>query len=155
MDGFGWNHEWDMSTLLVNNVANGGSGSTKWVVVLDQNCGPYLPSMSFHWGRPLVSIPDWATSMRDIQFDQDFWSIAHLGRFVRPGAVMIERKISEGGSTSQTVAFKDADAGTVTLIAVNTDHANPLDLEITYLGNVIQYVVPAWGTAVLRWPLSS
>lgn len=153
MDGFGWNHEWDMTYLFLNNNLNWGSAGIKWIMVLDEHCGPTLPGVSFQWGRPLVSVPSWASSMSDIKFNQDFWTVAHMARFVRPGAQRIETTLTSGSGNSLIGAFKDESAGSVTFMAVNKNHGSSMDLEITYGGNVLRYSVPAWGTAVLVWNL--
>jgi len=152
MDGFGWNHQWDMDNLFLGNAVHWGSGGIKWVMALDETCGPVLPTMSFLWGRPLVSIPRHASSISDIKFNQDFWTVAHMGRFVRPGAERAQATTTAGGSNSIIGAFRDESAGTVTLMAVNKDHSNPLRLEISYENLKITRTVPAWGTAVLVWP---
>lgn len=154
MESFGWNHEWDMNQLFLNNILHGGSASVKWIMTLDQNCGPYLPSMHFHWGRPLVSIPDSATKIGDMKFNQDFWTVSHMGRFVRPGSQLVETTVTAGGGASLIGAFRDTAAAQVVLLAVNKDHSNALNLEIDYNGQTLTYSVPKWGTAVLRWDLA-
>merc|ERR1712070_725006 len=132
-----------------------GSG-TKWISALDENCGPTLEgdgleaSSGGGWhGRPLVAIPSWASSMGDIHFNQDFWTVAHMARFVRPGS---RRVTTSGERQGQFVeAFKDEADNSVTLLALNTDHGSAMQLSISYNGQQLDYTVPAWATAVIQW----
>lgn len=150
MDGFGWNHEWDMKRLFLGNTAHWGQSATKWISVLDENCGPTLMDDFGGWhGRPLIAIPSWASSIDDIQFNQDFWTVAHMARFVHPGSHRVTTSGDRQGSIVE--AFKDEADNTVTLLALNTDHGSDMQLSISYNGKQVEYIVPAWGTAVLQW----
>lgn len=84
MESFGWNHEWDMSNILLGAASHWSSSGVKWIIALDENCGPTLPDVSFTNGRPLVSIPSWATSAGDIHYNQDYYSIKHMSQFLTP-----------------------------------------------------------------------
>jgi len=87
MEGFGWNHEWDMSNILLGAAAHWSSSGVKWILALDEHCGPTLPKVTFTNGRPLVAIPSWANSEQDIQYNQDYYSIKHMSKFLlSPGA---------------------------------------------------------------------
>jgi glucosylceramidase len=156
MDRFGWNHEWDMTLLFLGNAAHWGQSSLKWMTVLDEHCGPSLggPNPEGMWhGRPLVAVPSNAETLKDIKFNQDYWSLSHMSRFVRPGA---QRLLTTGQRQGSLIeAFRDETAGTVTLMAMNTDHAKSLDLTATYGECRLQTRVPEWGTAVLVWPEGS
>jgi len=153
-DGFGYNHEWDMNNLFLNNNLNWGAAGIKWNMVLDESCGPVLSGVDYRWGRPLVSIPSWASNINQIKFNQDFWTVAHMARFVRPGAKRVKVVETTPGVSSLIGAFKDDAAGTVTLMVLNKDHGDAMDLEVTYADQVLTYSVPAWGTAVFSWPSS-
>jgi len=156
LTSFGWNHEWDMSNLFLNNALNWGAGGTKWNIALDERCGPVLPSVDYRWGRPLVSVPSWASSPSDVKFNQDFWTVAHMGRrFVPPGARRVGTTLAEGGNNLLIGAFQDTAANAITLMVVNRNHGSSTDLEITHGGRVLKYSVPAWGTAVFKWSASS
>jgi glucosylceramidase len=43
MTGFGYNHEWDMSNLYLGAAGHWASSGVKWIIALDENCGPTLP----------------------------------------------------------------------------------------------------------------
>jgi glucosylceramidase len=156
MDSFGWNHEWDMTLLFLGNAAHWGQSSLKWMAVLDENCGPTLrgPAPYGKWhGRPLVAVPSHAENLADVKFNQDYWSRSHMSRFVQPGAQRLLTLGQRRGSIIE--AFRDEAAGTVTLMAINKDHAKSLELNATYGECRLRYTLPEWGTAVLVWPEQS
>jgi len=156
MDSFGWNHEWDMKRLFLGNTAHWGQSGTKWISALDETCGPTLEGEGLEvssgggWhGRPLVAIPSWASSMDDIHFNQDFWTVAHMARFVHPGS---HRVTTSGDRQGQVVeAFVDEAENSITLLALNTDHSSDMQLGISYNGHHLDYTVPAWATAIIQW----
>lgn len=152
MESFGWHHEWDMRNILLGATSHWAQSSMKWPMVLDENCGPVLPQTPFRWGRPLVSIPSYAKGIDDVHFNQDFWTLAHMARFVRPGAQRVNITVSGASKRNAIVeAFKDDAAGTMTLIAVNLDHGESLPLVVSSTNVRSQHVVPKWGTAILVW----
>lgn len=155
MHHFGHHNAWDLQNVLLGAISHHARGATKWNVVLDENCGPYLPEpMDYHWGRPLVSIPSTATALADIHFNQDFWTLAAMSRFVRPGAHVVSSR-SFNLSNSLAVAFKDNSTETMTVIAFNAARHKSLVLEVR-LGNCkLQYTLPAWATAVFVWSHTS
>lgn len=150
MDSFGWNHQWDMENVFLAAVLHHASAGIKWIMVLDEHCGPTLPGVHYQWGRPLVSIPGSAKKLSDIKFNQDFWTVAHMARFVRPGAKLVEAKVE--GSNVIIGTFRDDTAGTITVIALNKDHSNDFKLQVDFEGKSLTYKVPAFSTAVLSWP---
>jgi glucosylceramidase len=154
MQGFGWNHDWDMTNTLLGSVSYGSQSGMKWIMVLDEECGPYLPGVHFQSGRPLLSIPSWASSMADMKFNQDFWTIGHLARFIRPGAHRVHSELHSPSSPPAIIeAFRDDSARTLTLIAVNLDHDRDLPLNIDVGGKRLQYNLPRWSTVNMVWDL--
>jgi hypothetical protein len=113
MTGFGWNHEWDMANILLGAAAHWSSSGVKWILALDENCGPTLPDVTFTSGRPLVSIPSYASSESDIQFNQDYHSIKHMSRYLTRGAVSAGSSAGAAVSVGEKdAAAQDAGAGT-------------------------------------------
>eukprot|EP00927_Polykrikos_kofoidii_P071883 TRINITY_DN68084_c0_g1_i1.p1 TRINITY_DN68084_c0_g1~~TRINITY_DN68084_c0_g1_i1.p1 ORF type:complete len:619 (+),score=66.26 TRINITY_DN68084_c0_g1_i1:102-1859(+) len=151
MDSFGWDHEWDMSNLFLGSASHWGQAGMKWLLALDEHCGPVLPQVTYRWGRPLVSIPSTASSIRDVTFQQDFHTVAHMGRFVRPGSRRVETSKTGGTNAAIIEAFDDSSAGTTTLIAMNKDHSNVRTLMVRNGEHSFSYTMPAWSTAVMVW----
>merc|ERR1711920_898946 len=148
-----WDHNWDVTNILLGSVAKGSQSSIKWIMVLDENCGPYLPKVTFQWGRPLISIPSTASSMSDIKFNQDFWSVGTLARFIRPGAYRVESQLQSSGANPPAIieAFRDDTAQTMTLVAVNLDLNRDLPLTVSVGGQQLSYTLTPWSTVNLVW----
>lgn len=94
MDSFGWDHEWDMQNLFLGALGHNSKSGTKWILALDENCGPVLPDVTYRNGRPFVSIPRDSTTSQDIKYNQDYWTTSHMSRFIEKGSVRIDRSIS-------------------------------------------------------------
>lgn len=143
----------------------------KWILALDEHCGPTLPDVTFTSGRPLVSIASNATSFADIYFNQDFHSIKHMSRFLTSGAVMASSAGAavkgEGAAGTGTVrvtttastqidslileSFYHAATKTVTVIALNKDHENDVIVRLTQGSTTFVDSVPKFGTKVYQW----
>jgi len=156
MVGFGSNHNWDMTNIFLGSVSKGASSGIKWIMVLDENCGPFLPKVEFISGRPLVSIPGTAASMSDIKFNQDFWTVAHMARFIRPGAHRVQSQMQSSGAPPAIIeAFRDDTAQTLTLIAINLDQNREMPLTVVVDGQQLTYTLTAWSTVNLVWTHSA
>lgn len=161
MEGFGWNHEWDMNNILLGAAAHWSSSGVKWILALDEHCGPTLPDVTFTNGRPLVAIPSWASSEQDIQYNQDYYSIKHMSKFLTPqktspsdkpttSASVVSPQSSDkaegstvrvgtvvqpiGGADVHTLlleSFYNAENNLVTVIAMNRDHSHDARIQVT------------------------
>ncbi len=179
MEGFGWNHEWDMSNILLGAAAHWSSSGVKWILALDEHCGPTLPKVTFTNGRPLVAIPSWANTEQDIQYNQDYYSIKHMSKFllsqgashtsnttttaavdgfsvtngstVRVGTAV---KPSDGTNTNNLIleCFLNEKTHLVTVIAMNKDHSNALAIQVTQ-GEDVSFAdsLPPFSTKVYQW----
>jgi glucosylceramidase len=145
--GFGFHHNWDMANVYLGSVSYGAQSGIKWIMVLDEECGPYLPGVHFQWGRPLVSVPKTASSMADIEFNQDFWTTGIMARFIRPGAYRVNSELTSASTPNAIIeAFRDDARGTLTVIAVNLDRDRALPLTIGVGRDQLQYTMPRWST---------
>jgi len=168
MSGFGGNHEWDMEHILLGATTHWASSGIKWIMALDQNCGPTLPQVTYHNGRPFVSVPDGAQTISDIKFNQDYWSVGHMSKFVRKGSFRVQSNKTDFTSPEDrdsnyiAEAFSDGN-GTTTLIVLNQNHQTSLRVGVDVNsvkftpdgsddGNAYSFTVPAWGTAVVILP---
>jgi hypothetical protein len=182
MTGFGWNHEWDMSNILLGKLqisttrvpfqmlirhallssgaaAHWSSSGVKWILALDESCGPTLPAVTFTSGRPLVSIPNNATRAEEIYYNQDYYSIKHMSRFLAgdaatasgTGTVRVTTTPSANISTLVLESFYHAATQTVTVIALNTDHDRDVTVRLTQGEVSFVDTVPKFGTKVYQW----
>ena len=144
----------------------------KWILALDESCGPTLPLVTYKSGRPLVSIPSWATSMDDIHFNQDFHSIRHMSQFLVPDNVSsgvrrsanasttdrnthrVESTVTAGSALDSLLleSFFNAQTGVVTVIAMNTDHDNEVEVGLAQ-GDSVSFwdTLPVFSTKVYQW----
>lgn len=160
MYSFGNNHQWDMENILLGATTHWASSGIKWIMALDQNCGPTLPQVTYHNGRPLVSIPDNAQTISDIKFNQDFWSIGHMSKFITKGSFRVQNdKTYRGGTADSLIAEAFIDSNnTTTLIVLNKDHNNELRVGVNISPEKSRntdgysFIVPAWGTAIVVLP---
>lgn len=152
MQDFGWNHNWDMTNVLLGATTYWARSVTKWIIVTNEDCGPTLPAVDFRCQRPLVSLPSNAASLDDVKFNQDFWSVSHMSRFIRPGARRVGSYVT-GASETIVEVFRDDEAATLTMIAVNLDTQRDQPLVVSSGGATLDYNLPRWSTAVLVWDL--
>ncbi|RYH11936.1 hypothetical protein EON65_38490 [archaeon] len=152
MTGFGYNHEWDMQNLLLGGAGHWSSGALKWILVLDEECGPTLPTVTFNNGRPLVSI----TSSNQVYFNQDYWSIAHMSKFLIPMVsqrVQSDILVANSETHILTQSFVDIASGQVVCIVMNLDHDHDAAIELNdkVLGKSMQDSLPPFSTKIYMW----
>jgi len=150
MVSFGYNHEWDMSNILLGATSHWSSSGLKWILALDENCGPTLPLVSYKNGRPLVSVPSWAKSSSDIKWNQDYWSIGHMSKFIPRGSYRVSSSLSSSSNViSET--FVNPKTNQLSLLVMNTDHSNTLKIGVWDGKNYFESSVPAFSTKVFQW----
>ncbi len=153
-----------MQNLFLGASAHGSSSGTKWILALDENCGPLLPGVSFDFGRPHVSIAlnniNQNTNLTSnyIKYNQDYWTTAHMSKFIPFGATRVSTKYSSNGNNDTTQFIIETfqnDDGMITSIMMNLNHFNNIQLQINAqdisFNNTLLYILPPWSTAVLTW----
>lgn len=144
----------------------------KWILALDEECGPTLPLVTYKSGRPLVSVPSWANSLEDVHFNQDYHSIRHMSQFLVPDLysnTIQSNKSSSSSSDSNThrvdssvtsgwasslllESFFNSQTGVVTVIAMNKDHDNEVQLGLQQGEGVVLWdTLPVYSTKVYQW----
>lgn len=202
MEGFWSNHEWDMRNLFLGAASHWSSSGLKWVMALDQDCGPVLPQVEYRWARPLVNIPLATTTVTTMAsgeerggstgtlsignsdvggsaggsgggdggdalsadvpppvYNQDFFTVGHMSKFVPHGSVRVESttattisttaNTASGSSTSAAgiralgggdnpnvlaESFLLPDGVTVAFVLLNSEESESLDLTINKKG---------------------
>ena len=155
MDDFCGNHEWDMQNLFLGAAAHGSSSGVKWIMALDENCGPTLPLVSYKNGRPFISIPTDVKREDDIKFNQDFWTTMHMSKFIQPGSVRIGSTVTTSDSSNfLSESFYDIKRNVITCVTMNLDSATPLTFSV-YFGSskviLYNYVIPQRSTIIFEW----
>lgn len=115
--------EWMTDNLVIATIRAGGKGSILWNLALDQSHGPHLGGCGNC--RAVVTID---TATRAVTRNVEYYVLAQVSRFVRPGARAI---ISGGGpSALRHVAFRNRD-GSVAVLAHNSARVQlPISVKI-------------------------
>lgn len=158
MTDFGYNHEWDMENILLGAAGHWATAGLKWIIALDENCGPTLPTVTYNNGRPLVAIPSTANSFEEVYFNQDYWTIAHMSKFVGVGSKRVNSVVNAvgsgagGGENVLAETFVNTVSGEMTLIIMNLNHDEGMSLNVSasYFGQVVDYL-PPFSTKIYQW----
>jgi glucosylceramidase len=152
MESFGWNHEWDMSNIFLGAVSHWAVSGVKWILALDENCGPILPMVGYTFGRPLVSIPSYAKTESDIKFNQDYWTVGHMSKFVAKGSHRVTSSVeNDSKKLLLTESFVDDSTGLTTTMVLNYDHANSVSFQVSDGSTTFDATIPPFSTMVYRW----
>jgi hypothetical protein len=167
-----------MSNILLGGAAHWSASGVKWILALDETCGPTLPLVTYKNGRPLVSIPSYAASESDIYFNQDYYSIKHMSRYLSatdaestvrvttttttaavaaatattsPSTVPNKSKANDAISSVLVESFYNAKTNIVTVIAMNKDHENDIEVQMTQGGESFSDMLPLFSTKIYQW----
>jgi glucosylceramidase len=154
MTGFGYNHEWDMQNIFLGATGHWSSSGLKWILALDEHCGPTLPLVTFTSGRAVVAIPSTAEQQQDILFNQDFWTIAHMSKFVSRDSYHVTSTLSgiaAKGLLSES--FVNRKTSLLTTIVMNVNREVTVDLQIKERLQVINDSIPPFSTKVYQWKI--
>lgn len=139
---FGKALQWDVRNLLITGIRGGATWVTKWNVALDPSGGP--TNGGCRDCRGLVTIdPKTGAVTRNA----DYWALAHLGRFVTPGADVIDSTSHRGGI--ETVAFANPD-GSHVLLATNAG-SGQASFRVRADERWFRYSLPAGAVATFTW----
>jgi len=82
----------------------------------------------------------------------DFTALAHVSKFVKPGARRIESNSFDQGSL-EDVAFQNPD-GSIILLVLNSSGGS-VSFNIAYEGKYASYKMPGGAVATFTWPASA
>lgn len=148
--GGGWsprfadNLKFIVGTLVIGSVRGWARGVALWNIALDENGGPHLGGCGNCRGVITVDSRSGAVT-RNVEY----YGLAHVSEFVRPGAHRIASSTNVGGL--QSVAFRNADDGSTVLIVLNTT-ASAVSFAIHSGGTSIGYAIPGGAVVTFRWP---
>lgn len=135
--------------LIINSTRNWAQTVVLWNLALDQNHEPYLGGCTTCRG---VMTVNHATSPAQVTPTVDFTALAHISKFVRPGARRIKSDSFDQGSL-EDVAFQNPD-GSIVLLVLNSSGA-PVPFNIAWKGEFASYKLPAGGVATFVWQTSA
>jgi len=138
---FGDNVSWNMHNLVVGNFRNWGKSLLLFNVALDENAGPQnggCPNC-----RGIVTINQ---STGAVTYNEEFYILGHVSKFVNPGAYRAE-STNYGEGQPENVAFLNSDGSLV--LVVHSTAATTFDVE--WNGRHFTYALPAKGTVTFKW----
>jgi glucosylceramidase len=139
---FGHALGWDVRNLLITGIRSGATWVTKWNVALDPTGGP--TNGGCRDCRGLVTIDPRTGAVKR---NADYWALAHVGRFVTPGAYVIASTTQSGGI--ETVAFANPD-GSHVLLAMNAG-GRQASFRVRTDDRWFRYTLPAGAVATFAW----
>jgi glucosylceramidase len=132
--------------LIIGATRNWAKSVVLWNLVLDQNHEPFLGGCKTC--RGVVTIDHSASPPRIVP-NVDFTAMAHVSKFLAPGAVRIESNTFGQGSL-ESVAFGNPD-GSIVLIVLNSGGAATFN--IGWRKKYITYRLDPNAVATFRWSL--
>lgn len=133
---------WMAHNLLIGATRNWARSVILWNLALDQDHGPH------HGGcgdcRGVVTIDNRTGA---ITRNVEYYALAHLSKFVVPGAVRIASPAAVAGVES--VAFENPDRSRVALLYNGSDQ--PQTSDVVDKGRTVRIALPAGAVATLVW----
>jgi glucosylceramidase len=108
---FGDNLIWNMRNIFIGTTKNWSKAAMLWNLVLDQNDGPTNNGCSDCRG-----VITYNTVTGLIDYNEEYYSIGHMSKFVRPGAVRISSKFDQYLVNMDGVAFQNTDGSKVIVL---------------------------------------
>ena len=147
--GGGWSTAWSnglrefVGNLLIDGTRSWARGVILWNLALDERHGPH------HGGckdcRGVVTID---SRSGKVTRNVEYYSLAHLSRFTRPGAHRVASSNYVDGL--QSVAFRNADDGSLVLLVLN-GAAGEREFSVRSEGRSFRYRLPAGSVATFTW----
>ncbi len=141
--------KWHARNLVLGVTRNWGQSVVNWNLALDPSGGPHNGGCGTCTG--VLTVGPGQTVTRDAEY----YTLGHLARFVRPGAVRIAS--SSFGTTGwngqiMDAAFRNPD-GSIALVAHN-ENDNPAPFAVAEGDASFDYTLPGGALATFTWPAS-
>ncbi len=141
---FSDNLMWNIENIIIGSTRNWAKTAIFWNLALDENNGPYLDG-GCSGCRGVVTID---TSDGSVEYNEEYYSIAHASKFVQPGAVRIDSDTFD--NVIETVAFMNPDGSRV-LIALNPTNSSRW-FDVVEEGESFSYRLTSKSVATFVWP---
>ena len=139
---WGGNFDWNMRNLMIGATRNWAKTVILWNLALDENHGPQLGGCNC---RGVVTIN---STTGVISRNVEYYVVAQVSPFVRPGAVRIASDTGVNGLLS--VAFKNSDDGSIAVIVLN-DSGAARSFAVKSAGQAFAYSLAAGSAATFVW----
>lgn len=141
---FSGNLMWNMRNIFIGTARNWSKTALLWNLALDENYGPQ--NNGCNNCRGVITIN---SSSGKITRNEEYYSIAHFSKFVRPGAVRISGNLPPSGGDIGTVCFRNSD-GTMVLIAANYGN-RALEFAVDDGSRIFKLTLAATSVATAVW----
>jgi len=135
----------DMQTLVMGVPQNSGRAIVSWNIALNQNEGPQNGGCITCVGVVTV---DSSTSPASIYFNNMYYALGHIGKFVTPGASVISTS-TQTTNGIQSVGFLNSD-GTIVLVAFNGSSSSTT-FTTSWNSKTFDYTLPAGAAVTFKW----
>lgn len=141
---FAGNLMWNMQNIFIGTARNWSKTALLWNLALDENYGPQ--NNGCNNCRGVITI----NSLNgQVVKNEEYYSIAHFSKFVRPGAVRIATNIPQSLPNTIAVGFQNPD-GSKVLIAAN-DNSTAKSFSVTQGSVNFSYELPAKSVVTFVW----
>jgi glucosylceramidase len=137
---------WHARNIVIGTTRNWARSVVTWNIALDPTGGPHLGGCDTCTGLLTVDGDGYTTNA-------EFYTIGHLARFVRPGAVRIaSTSFGTTGWNGQImdVAFRNPDGSTA--LIVHNENDDPRTFAVSVEGRQFEYTLPGGALATFAWP---
>lgn len=141
---FSDNLMWNMRNIFIGTARNWSKNALLWNLALDQNYGPQNNGCNNCRGVITIS-----STSGQITKNEEYYSIAHFSKFVRPGAVRIATTLPQSLSDVGVVGFQNSD-GSKVLVVCNYSSSTH-SFSVSQGKNNFSYAVPQKSVATLVW----
>jgi glucosylceramidase len=141
---------WHSRTLVMGVTRNWGETLVNWNLALDPSGGPHVGGCDTCTG--VVTVGPGSTVTKNAEY----YTLGHLARFVRPGAVRIaSTSFGTVGWNGQImdVAFRNPDGSTA--LIVHNENDAPRTFAVGVAGRFFTYRLAGGALATFTWPASN
>ncbi|MFE2914732.1 discoidin domain-containing protein [Kitasatospora indigofera] len=140
---------WHARTITVGTTRNWAKSVANWNIALDSAGGPHNGGCDTCTGLLTVRADGTVTT------DAEYYTIGHLSKFVKPGAVRIAS--TNFGTTGWNgrltdVAFRNPDGSTA--LVVHNENDEPRAFAVAVGEQTFEYTLPGGALATFTWPRS-
>jgi len=140
-EGFANNLSWNIRNLVIGNFRHWGNSVMLWNLVLDQNDGPQNGGCGNC--RGVVEVD---TEAGTITYNEEYYILGHVSRFVDPGAHRIDSTELFWGQP-ENVAFLNPDGSLVLLVHSVVDST----FAVNWQGQHFEYSLPGGAVVTFKW----
>ncbi len=141
----GWRETlpWNVRNLMIGSIRGWSKGVLMWNLALDENYGPHLGGCGDCRGVVIIN-----SKTGEVTRNLDYYALAHVSRFIRPGAVRIQSSTKVG--QLETVAFQNQDDSSLVLVVLNSA-ADAREYSVSVGQQVFRHALPGASVATFVW----